>query len=92
VLLPRHDNLFLLARYRLDLEGERFPVSWPQVDVSSGRLTFGLASRDAARMVEVVGRSARLIDREGRVLLRLRVVAMDPRLGLLFATQAAAGA
>jgi hypothetical protein len=86
VLPPRHDNLFLLARYRLELEGERFPVSPPQLGEPSGRLIFGLAALDAARLADFVGRSAYLIDREGTVRVGLRIERVDRRLGLLTAS------
>jgi hypothetical protein len=95
VLPRRRDPLFLLARYQLEVEGERFPVSAPRpgdptraAQKSSRRWTFGLAAADVSRLAAYPRHPARLLGPEGEALLRLCIDRVDPRLAVLHASAA----
>ena len=84
----RTDSVHVLADRLLAIDGLTLPLSEPlRGEAAGGRrreLAFGLPPAELERAMPLVGLSGVVHTRRGVVLMRLRVLRVDPERGLLY--------
>ena len=87
----------LLADWLLEVDGKVFGTSWPekgdvtrsvldgQSEPHSSKLSFGVSASDVAALKRLTGKTARILDVNGREVVRFRIEKVDHDLAVLVA-------
>ena len=87
----------LLADWLLEVDGKVFGTSWPekgdvtrsvldgQSEPHSSKASFGVSASDVAALKRLTGKTARLLDVNGREVVRFRIEKVDHDLAVLVA-------